>query len=105
MNAEMIQPILLIFVRYSISSVGTLMAAYGFAEADSMTVMDQLAIIITGGMIAAAPAVYASIKRWFQPSPKAMEAAKAIDAYVPKEDAVIIKTPPDQPDIIVGPKP
>lgn len=36
-------------------------------------------------------------------SDKAAEAGKRIDAEVPKDDAVVIKTPPGTPDIVVLP--
>ncbi|MER8481164.1 hypothetical protein [Mesorhizobium sp. M1322] len=100
MNLDNLAPILMIFVRYAISGVGVWLASHGFSDVDASTVTEQLAYIITGSFIAAAPAIYAALVR---PSIKAMASAFAIDKSVPADEPVVIKTTVGVADIVIHP--
>lgn len=57
-------------------------------------IMASVGVITTAGM-----SVYRILRK--SSSDKAAEAAKKIDAQVPKEASVVIKTPAGKPDIVV----
>jgi hypothetical protein len=100
MSFEAISPILMIFVRYAISGIGVWMVSKGFSEADASTFVEQASIIISGAIMSVGPAIYAALKR---PSVKAMETAVAVDKEIPKDQPVVIQTPPGVPNIVVEP--
>lgn len=64
---------------------------------DQATFVTNLTVLLVLG-VSAAPAI---IAQYIRPTPKAMEAARAIDQQVAPEAPVLIKTPDGQPDILV----
>ena len=101
MNVEALTAGMLIIFRYILSNSGFLgvLIGLGFTLDDATALNENISLVVVGLIMQFGPPLYAW---WRRPSPKAMQAAKAIDKTVPKEDAVVIKTPPGVPDIIVG---
>lgn len=61
----------------------------------------QIALAV-GALMAAGMSVYRALYK--SSSDKAAEVAARVDAEVPKDDMVVVKTPPGEPDIVVHPK-
>ncbi|MBA3576173.1 MAG: hypothetical protein H0W39_00955 [Sphingomonas sp.] len=98
MTFESVAPILMIFLRYSISGLGVWLVSKGFSELDANTIVEQAVVLTTGIILSGGPALYAA---WKRPSVKAMETAKVVDQQIPKGEDVVLKTPAGVPDIIV----
>lgn len=91
-----------VIVRYAITILASLLVGAGWiTETDLPSALQDQIVTAILALIAVVPAIYAIIKR---PSPKALEAAKAVDAELPKAATVVIQTPGGQPDIIIPAK-
>lgn len=95
-------------IRYLTTIVGSVLAilgVMGWLSPEQSAELERLVpelLGALGALAALAVSVYAVITK--SSSDKAAEAAKQIDAKVPKHDPVVIKTPGDGPNIVVPPK-
>jgi len=94
-------------IRYLSTIVGSVLAILGVlgllspAQVDALTTQVPELLAAVGALIAVLVPLYATLTK--SSSDKAAEAAKQIDAKVPKEAQVIIKTSGGKPDIVVQP--
>ncbi len=87
-----------VIIRYALVSLATALATRGFLSTEQNAVLTQNIDVLVGALVTLGTVGWALFKR---PSAKAMDAAKAIDKQLPKKEDVVIKTPPNMPDIIV----
>jgi len=94
-------------MRDFITGIGAILAmlgVLGFLTDDQVAELTRQApavLTAIGTLIYGAMTIYRSLTK--SSSDKAAEAAKQIDAKVPKEAQVVIKTPGGRPDIVVQP--
>jgi hypothetical protein len=102
-------------LRYLTAIVGSLLAilgAVGFLTPEQVDALKAQIEVLTanapallsaiGAVMASVVTIYATITK--SSSNKAAEVAKEVDANIPKEQTVVIQTPPGQDDIIVTAK-
>ena len=85
-------------VRYAIVSLMAAMFTRGWLSPEHNAILGENLDIIVSALVGLLTVVWALVKR---PSAKAMEAAKEIDAQIPANQDVVIKTPGNAPDITV----
>lgn len=85
-------------VRYVIVSLMAAVFTRGWLSSDQNAILTQNVDIIVSAIVGLGTVVYALIKR---PSEKAMDAAKAIDKQLPKDEDVEIITPGQGANIII----
>lgn len=90
-----------IVVRYAIVSLAGAMFARGWLTNEQSAILSQNTDLLVSALVGLATLGWALFKR---PSSKAMDAAKQIDQKLPAAAPVVIKTPANQPDIVVTPK-
>lgn len=92
-------------IRYLSTIVGSILAIVGIMGWLSADQVEELTrqvpelLAAVGALIALIVPLYATLTK--SSSDKAAAAAKAIDAEVPKDAAVVIKTASGKPDIVV----
>lgn len=83
-------------------AVLTVLGALGLVDEEQRAVLtEQAPVLFTalGAVIAVGMGIYRN--RTKSHSDKAAEVAKEVDAKIPEAEAVVIKTPAHQPDIVV----
>jgi len=95
---DQIKSYLPVIVRYAIMAIASALATRGWVTSESQSILSQNIDILVGAVVALVTVGWALAKR---PTAKAMEVAKQVDAQIPKEDTVTIKTPGKAPDIVV----
>jgi hypothetical protein len=88
-----------VIVRYAIVSLMAAMFTHGWLSPEHNAILGENLDIIVSALVGLLTVVWALAKR---PSAKAMEAAKEIDAQIPANQDVVIKTPGNTPDITVS---
>jgi hypothetical protein len=88
-----------VIVRYAIVSLMAAMFTRGWISPEHNAILGENLDIIVSAFVGLLTLLYALIRR---PSAKAMEAAKEIDAQIPANQDVVIKTPGNAPDITVS---
>ena len=95
-----------VIIRYVTAMLGSVVALLGvlgfLSEEQVRALTEQAPVIMTalGSIVSGAVVVYAAITK--SSSDKAAEVAKQVDAQVAPAESVTIKTPEDQPDIVVA---
>lgn len=90
-----------VIIRYLLVTAFTILTTRGLISPEAQTILSSNLDIIVGAIGGIATVAYAL---WKRPSSKALEVAKKVDAEVPKTQDVVIKTPPNKPDIVVSAK-
>lgn len=95
---ETIKGYLPAIIRYVIMAIAASFATRGWISPEHQTILGENLDVLVGSIVGFLTVAYAL---WNRPSPKAMEAAKAIDKQLPKKEDVVIKTEGNKPDIII----
>lgn len=90
-----------VIIRYIIATAAAALATHGWLSPEQNAVIGQNIDVVAGAFVALGTVAYALFRR---PSSKALEVAKQVDAKVPKDGSVVVKTPGGMADIVVHPK-
>jgi hypothetical protein len=90
-----------VIVRYILVTLATAFAAHGWLSPETSAILSQYTDALVGAIVVILTVAYAL---WRRPSAKALEVAQKVDAHIPKESQVVVKTPGNKPDIVVQPK-
>lgn len=84
--------------RYLLASAMAALTTRGLMSPESAAIISPHTDAIVSFLVLLVTVTWAIVKK---PSAKAMEVAQKVDAEIPKEDDVTIKTPGAAPDIVV----
>jgi len=88
-----------VIIRYAIVTLMSALVTRGLVTPESGAFLSQNVDTVVGAVIALGTVLYGL---WRTPTARGLEVARKVDAQVPAESPVVIKTPPGVDDIIVS---